>query len=44
VARAKEVVDSIVTDGGLADAWEMDLRNPNNVSNLLDRVESRFDT
>ena len=40
--NAKEVVDSIVTNGGLANAWETDLRNPNNVSNLLDRVESKF--
>ncbi len=40
--NAEEVVDSIVTDGGLADAWETDLRDPNNVSNLLDRVESTF--
>ncbi len=44
MARAKEVVDSIVTDGGLADAWEMDLRGPDNVSKLMDRVEFRFDT
>ncbi len=40
--NAKEVVDSIVTDGGFADAWEMDLRDPDNVSKLMDRVESRF--
>ena len=42
--NAEEVVDSIVTDGGLADAWETDLRDPDNVSNLMDRVESRFDS
>ncbi len=40
--NAKEVVDSIVADGGLTDAWETDLRHPDNVSNLLDRVESKF--
>ena len=40
--NAKEVVDSIVADGGLADSWETDLRDPDNVSNLLDRVESKF--
>ena len=42
--NAKEVVDSIVTDGGVAESWEADLRAPDNVSNLLDRVESRFDS
>ena len=40
--NAKEVVDSILTNGGLADAWETDLRDPDNVSNLMDRVESKF--
>ena len=40
--NAKEVVDSIVADGGLAHAWETDLRDPDNLSNLLDRVESKF--
>ena len=40
--NAEEVVDSIVIDEGLADAWETDLRDPDNVSNLLDRVESKF--
>ena len=43
LARAEQVVDSILTDGGLADAWETDLRDPNNVSKLMDRIESRFD-
>jgi len=41
VARAEKVVDSVVTDGGFADAWEMDLRNPNNVSKLM--VELNLD-
>ncbi len=40
--NAEEVVDSIVADRGVADSWETDLRDPNNVSNLLDRVESKF--
>jgi len=40
--NAEEVVDSIATNGGLADAWETDLRDTDNVSNLLDRVESKF--
>jgi len=40
--NAEEVVDSIVTDRGLIDSWEADLRDPDNVSNLLDRVESKF--
>lgn len=31
-----------MTDGGLVDAWETDLRDPDNVSNLLDRIESKF--
>ena len=40
--NAEEVVDSIVADRGVADSWETDLRDPSNVSNLLDRVESKF--
>ncbi len=40
--NAEEAVDSILTNGGVADAWETDLRDPSNVSNLLDRVESKF--
>lgn len=42
--NAEEVVDSIVTNGGLIDSWETDLRDPDNVSNLLDRVESKFES
>jgi len=39
---AQEVVSEIVKDGGTADAWETDLRNPKNVSLLLDKVASRY--
>lgn len=39
---AQEVIDSIVNEGGIADAWETDLRDPNNVSILLNKLESKF--
>lgn len=41
---AEQVVDTIVADGGIADSWETDLRDPDNIRALLDRVESTFGT
>ena len=39
---AQEVVDSIVNKGGIADSWETDLREPKNITPLLDKVESKY--
>jgi 3-oxoacyl-[acyl-carrier protein] reductase len=39
---AGEVLDSIINNGGIADACEMDLRNPDNISVLFDAVEKKF--
>jgi len=40
--EAQEVMDFIVKNDGIADAWETDLREPKNVSLLFDKVESKF--
>jgi len=41
---AQEVIDSIKKEGGIVEAWETDLINPNNVPILFNKVESIFGT
>jgi 3-oxoacyl-[acyl-carrier protein] reductase len=40
--NAEEVVDSIREDGGKAESWEGDLRDPKNVHRLFEQAEKTF--